>query len=300
MEMGLSLLATTSMPLKFWDQTFLVATHLINHTPTNILDYDTPLHRLLGATPDYTNLCVFGCACWSNLRPYNSYKLQYRSKRCAFLGYSNLHKGYKCLDISIGRIYISHDVIFYEGIFPFAALHPTVGARYTADVLIPRANSDLPVINSPPAANTNELNMWTHQLLQPQTIPPSCVDDGHWFSRRSDLSYCCNTTWFRAIYFRAGSWPDGNRACGSRACSITCQLLEALPHHAKNLHRALPLHLRSAMLLRLSVLTFLCRLPCYRYGPGFSTCCSNHYYAFRIYIDPCGFCSAHPATVRNQ
>jgi hypothetical protein len=178
-EMELSLLATASMPLKFWDQAFLVATHLINHTPTNILDYDTPLHRLLGATPDYTNLCVFGCACWPNLRPYNSHKLQYRSKRCVFLGYSNLHKGYKCLHISTGRIYISHDVIFYEGIFSFAALHPTVGARYTANVLIPRANSDLPVINSPPAANTNELNMWTHQLLQPQTIPPSCVDDGH-------------------------------------------------------------------------------------------------------------------------
>jgi hypothetical protein len=135
-EMVLSLLATASMPLKFWDQTFHMATHLINCTPTKVLDYDTPLHHLLGATPDYTNLRVFDCACWPNLRLYNSHKLQYRSKQCAFLGYSDLHKGYKCLDIVTGQIYISRDVIFDEGIFPFAALHPTAGARYTAYILL--------------------------------------------------------------------------------------------------------------------------------------------------------------------
>lgn len=27
-----------------------------------------------------------------------------------FLGYSNMHKGFKCLDISTGRVYISRDV----------------------------------------------------------------------------------------------------------------------------------------------------------------------------------------------
>jgi hypothetical protein len=110
-EMGLSLLANVSMPLKFWDQEFLTATHLINRTPTKLLDYDTPLHRLLGATPDYSNLRIFGCACWPNLRPYNTHKLQFRSIQCAFLGYSNLHKGYKCLDISTGRVYMSHPVL---------------------------------------------------------------------------------------------------------------------------------------------------------------------------------------------
>jgi hypothetical protein len=35
------------------------------------------------------------------------------------LGYSNMHKGFKCLDISTGRIYISRDVVFDEHVFPF-------------------------------------------------------------------------------------------------------------------------------------------------------------------------------------
>jgi hypothetical protein len=61
-DMGLSLLANVSMPLKYWDQAFLAATHLINRIPTKILNYDTLLHRLLGVQPDYSNLRIFGCA----------------------------------------------------------------------------------------------------------------------------------------------------------------------------------------------------------------------------------------------
>jgi hypothetical protein len=76
MEMGLTLLAHASMPLKYWDETFLAATYLINRTPTKILYYDTPLHKLLGATPYYSSSRVFGCACWPNLRSYNAHKLQ--------------------------------------------------------------------------------------------------------------------------------------------------------------------------------------------------------------------------------
>jgi hypothetical protein len=51
------------MPPKYWDQVFLTATHLINHTPSKTLDYDTHLHQILEATPDYINLRIFGCAC---------------------------------------------------------------------------------------------------------------------------------------------------------------------------------------------------------------------------------------------
>nr|AAK02020.2 Putative gag-pol polyprotein [Oryza sativa]AAP52036.1 retrotransposon protein, putative, Ty1-copia subclass [Oryza sativa Japonica Group] len=71
-----------------------------------------------------------------NLRPYNHRKLEFRSKQCAFLGYSTLHKGFKCLDISTGRVYISRDVVFDEQIYPFANLHPNAGARLRSEVLV--------------------------------------------------------------------------------------------------------------------------------------------------------------------
>lgn len=46
-----------------------------------------------------------------------------------------MHKGFKCLDISSGRIYISRDVIFDENVFPFASLNPNAGARLRAEVI---------------------------------------------------------------------------------------------------------------------------------------------------------------------
>jgi histone deacetylase 1/2 len=87
----------------------------------------TPLERLLGEVPDYTFFKVFGCACWPHLRPYNKRKLEFRSKKCVFLGYSSLHKGYKCLHVPTNRMYISRDVIFDENVFPFSnmPLHST-------------------------------------------------------------------------------------------------------------------------------------------------------------------------------
>jgi hypothetical protein len=135
-EMGITLLAHASMPLKFWDEAFQAAVFLINRLPSKVIDHDTPLHRLYGQQPDYSFLRTFGCAVWPNLRAYNTRKLQFRSKRCVFVGYSNSHKGFKCLDPSEGRIYISRDVVFDESVFPFASLHPNAGARLRAELSV--------------------------------------------------------------------------------------------------------------------------------------------------------------------
>ena len=135
-EVGLALLANASVPLKYWDHAFLTATYLINLLPSKVIDYETPTERLFQEKPDYTSLRIFGCAYWPNLRPYNSRKLAFRSTRCAFLGYSPIHKGFKCLDISSGRIYISRDVVFDEGFFPFAHVHPNAGAQLRKEIIL--------------------------------------------------------------------------------------------------------------------------------------------------------------------
>ena len=113
-ETGLALLANASMPVKLWDDAFYTAVYLINRLPTRVIDNATPLERLLGdkAKPNYHLLKTFGCACWPLLRPYNARKLSFRSKECVFIGYSSHHKGYKCLDVETGRVYISRDCHF--------------------------------------------------------------------------------------------------------------------------------------------------------------------------------------------
>jgi hypothetical protein len=47
-----------------------------------------------------------------------------------------MHKGFKCLDVSEGRIYIFRDVIFDETIFPFTKLHSNAGTHFRSEVLL--------------------------------------------------------------------------------------------------------------------------------------------------------------------
>jgi hypothetical protein len=133
---GLSLLFQASMPLKYWDEVFLTTTYLINRLPSRVIQGDTPYHRVFKENPNYNFLRAFGCACWPRLHPYNSHKLQFCSKQCVFMGYSTLHKRYKCFDLFTGQIYTSRDVVFDELIFPFSTLNPNAGPTLRAEAAL--------------------------------------------------------------------------------------------------------------------------------------------------------------------
>ncbi|XP_060965620.1 uncharacterized protein LOC133034535 [Cannabis sativa] len=116
-EMGLTLLAQASMPLKYWTDAFHTAVHLINRLPTTVLGGKSPYEVLFSKTPDYHTLKVFGPACFPCLRSYQTHKFQYHSVKCVNLGYSQAHKGFRCVSPH-GRIYITRHIIFNENEFP--------------------------------------------------------------------------------------------------------------------------------------------------------------------------------------
>jgi hypothetical protein len=149
-ETGLSLLASASMPLKFWDEAFLTASFLINRLPSPVTQNKSPFEILFHHTPDYNFLKVFGCACWPHLRPYNKHKLAFQSQLCVFLGYSFQHKGYRCLHVPSSRIYISRNVIFYESHFPFTNNYPPTAPTTPQQVHLP---PQIQISHSPHATN---------------------------------------------------------------------------------------------------------------------------------------------------
>ena len=118
-ETGLALLATTSLPLKFWLYAFHTTTYLINQLPTNVLQFQSPFQVLFNKISNYHHLNVFGYLCYPYLRPYIKHKLCYHSSPCVFLGYNPTHKGYLCFDSTSNRIYITPHVKFHETKFPF-------------------------------------------------------------------------------------------------------------------------------------------------------------------------------------
>lgn len=148
-EMGRTLLAKSSLPFKFWDDAFCTAVYLINRLPSSVLQYRTPYELIFHKPPAYSFLKTFGCACFPNIRPYNSNKLQFKSEQCTFVGYSNQYKGYKCLS-STGKVYFSRDVLFDEHTFPFAHSQPVSTSVTVTPSSVSTSLPSIPLISSPP------------------------------------------------------------------------------------------------------------------------------------------------------
>lgn len=91
------------------------------------------------------------------LRPYNSSKLQFKSDKYVFLGYSPFCKGYMCLYKS-GRIYISDTVEFHEFEFPFESFNKS-------SHITPSFSTTTDIPSFPPT--------FTSSSSSPPTSPPS-------------------------------------------------------------------------------------------------------------------------------
>jgi hypothetical protein len=95
-------------------------------------------------------------------------KLSFLSTQCIFLGYSSLHKGFKCLEPNTERVYISRDVIFDESIFPFETLHPNAGARLRKETLLLPEHLLNPGRGDVDCINVNVTN--NHATNEPKTV----------------------------------------------------------------------------------------------------------------------------------
>nr|GEW72918.1 nucleotide-binding, alpha-beta plait [Tanacetum cinerariifolium] len=89
-ETGLTLLAQSCVPQRFWQYAFNIVVYLINTTL-----FLVPMFSSSSSIQDF------------------------RSTLCIFLGYNPSHHGYRCLDISTERLYIARHVRINEARFPF-------------------------------------------------------------------------------------------------------------------------------------------------------------------------------------
>ena len=113
-DTGRTLLHHSQVPNEYWHYAFDTAVYLINRLPTPILHHTTPFQKLFDHLPQCHDLKIFGCLCYPWLRPYTSNKLEPHSKKCIFMGYSKLHKGFYCFDLSSQKFVISRHVMFHE------------------------------------------------------------------------------------------------------------------------------------------------------------------------------------------
>jgi hypothetical protein len=88
-----------------------------------------------------------------------------------FLGYSNLHKEYKCPDVPSCRVCISQDVIFDESVFPFSKLNPNAGVHLKNEIMLLHPTL---ILSSTPQENALE-NHVNHSHISVESFDETSV-----------------------------------------------------------------------------------------------------------------------------
>ena len=109
-----SMLADSKLPHRFWAEALSTAAYLINRSPTRALDNMTPFEAWYGKKPNVNHLRVFGCSAYTHVPKDERKKLDPKAKKCIFLGYGTVRKGYRLYDNKTSKIVYSRDVVFNE------------------------------------------------------------------------------------------------------------------------------------------------------------------------------------------
>lgn len=110
-------------------------------------------------------------------------KLDFCSTLCIFPGYSNLLKGYKCLNRFTIRLYVSRDVVFDETRFPFSKNPTHTRSAHTnnpSTIVLP------PSLLTVPELATLETNTSTNVTAFSDNVSTDCPGDALSHEHRDD------------------------------------------------------------------------------------------------------------------
>ncbi|MCO5554063.1 hypothetical protein L7F22_007589 [Adiantum nelumboides] len=113
-EMARCMLKAQDMPNSFWAEAVNTAVYILNRSFTKAVKDMTPQQAYSGKKPCVMHFRVFGCKCYAHLLDSRRTKLESKSKKCIFLGYSEESKAYRFYDSEAKKIIVSRNVVFAE------------------------------------------------------------------------------------------------------------------------------------------------------------------------------------------
>ena len=109
-----AMLRTTGLPNSFWVEVAKIACYIVNRSPSTVIGLKIAMEMGTGKPADYFYLYAFGCHVYVMHNAYERTKLDLKSRRCIFAGYTDGVNGYRLWDPTTHKIVISKDVIFIE------------------------------------------------------------------------------------------------------------------------------------------------------------------------------------------
>ena len=88
--------------------------YLLNISPTNVVNGKTHYEVWYDCKSSVSNLKIFGCIAYAHVSKKKREKLDNKSKKYIFIGYSSEIKGYRLYDPLTKKLEINRDIIFNE------------------------------------------------------------------------------------------------------------------------------------------------------------------------------------------
>src|SRR5262249_9712204 len=132
-----ALLFQMKVPKRFWADVVSTACFLINRMLSFVLNGEVPYGILFPTKPLFSiEPRIFGSTCFvRDVRPQVT-KLDPKSLKCVFLGYSRVQKGYHCYCPDLHRYLVSADVTFQEHVPFFFIIRSSKGEDEDVDDIL--------------------------------------------------------------------------------------------------------------------------------------------------------------------
>ncbi|KAK1417486.1 hypothetical protein QVD17_26615 [Tagetes erecta] len=114
MNLVRSMLKDKELPNFLWAEAVSTAVFIINRSPTKALVDQTPLEAWSGMKPTVSRFKIFGCIAYGMVPSQTRRKLDNKSEKNIFIGYSSQSYGYRLYNPETKTITTKKDVEFFE------------------------------------------------------------------------------------------------------------------------------------------------------------------------------------------
>jgi hypothetical protein len=102
------------LPNEYWVDAVVCSVYIMNKIPTRSVKNQVPHESWSGKNNNVSHLRIFGCVAYAHVPQQMRRKLDERSEKCVFVGYSEDSKEYRLYNPITKKYVINKDVEFKE------------------------------------------------------------------------------------------------------------------------------------------------------------------------------------------
>lgn len=171
-DTGLAMLFNGQVPPQYCVEAFSSVLYIISRLPRLVTNNVVPFEIMFSTKPNYTQFRAFACRVYPYLRDYADHKLSPRSLPCISVDYSSQYKGFRFLDPTTSKVYISRHAQFKETEFPFSGQNLK---HQQPDSQIVSFHDEPLIHTPPPPSPTHNSQPQQPNLFDPLPIPAPSI-----------------------------------------------------------------------------------------------------------------------------